>query len=88
MLRQELAKAKVDAESYEKRQRIAMKYAWIDEHRDQNTISQLHHLLEVCRNGDNHQRLHSANGLRSPVAVTEAQSATCLYVRENEEGPA
>lgn len=55
-LRRELAEAKLDVEvlrkatAYFARGR-AMKYAWIDEHRDQYTVSQLCRVLEISRRG-------------------------------------
>ncbi|WP_114472704.1 IS3 family transposase [Pseudorhodoferax soli] len=55
-LRRELADAKLDVEVLRKgdgvlRQGVAMKYAWIDEHRDQYTVSRLCRVLQVSRSG-------------------------------------
>ncbi|WP_225783007.1 IS3 family transposase [Xenophilus sp. Marseille-Q4582] len=73
-LRRELADAKLDVEVLRKgdgvlRQGVAMKYAWIDEHRDQYTVSRLCRVLQVSRSGYCQWRV------RPPSAGTLANQA-------------
>ena len=79
-LRRELASTKLDLDIVKKsggvfREGVAVKYAWIDEHRDQYSVTRMCRQLEVSRTGYGQWRTRPPSDRALANAVLDAQVA-------------